>query len=219
MIIGGVATEVATATLAGEVTITFTQDPEFVIAATKPSIPASVTATAVTSSQATVNWSAPASTGGAPITGYTVTAMPGGATCSTTVALTCVVNGLSEATTYSYSVVASNAVGSSQAVATTVNYVPAPATSPASQNGSDAPAIAGSSSRAAASPVTSASPSPQATPSALPSKTPEVKSAGVEAEQVAPVSPLILFLLLALALLLLVVIGLFVLRRRTHKQN
>lgn len=219
MIIGGVATEVATATLAGEVTINFTQDPEFVIAATKPSIPASVSATPVASSQATVNWSAPATTGGAPITGYTVTAMPGGATCSTTVALTCVVNGLSEGTTYSYSVIASNAIGSSQAAATTVNYVPAPAASPSSQNSSGAPVVAGSSSRAAAPQVTSASPSPQASPSAASSTAPEQKTAAVSADQPAPVSPFIWFILLALALLLLVVIVLIELRRRAHKQN
>jgi len=42
--------------------------------------------------QATVTWSAATSTN--PITGYTVTASPGGKTCSTTGALSCVVTGL-----------------------------------------------------------------------------------------------------------------------------
>jgi hypothetical protein len=124
MIINGVATEAAEATRAGQVTIQITQDPEFVIAATKPSLPSSVTATAVSGSQATVSWSAPASTGGAPITGYTVTASPGGATCSTTTALTCDVTGLSTAVSYSYSVVADNAIGTSGVRSTTVTYVP-----------------------------------------------------------------------------------------------
>ena len=130
MIINGVATEAAEATQAGQVTIEITQDPEFVIAATKPSLPTSVTATAVSGSQATVSWSAPASTGGAPITGYTVTASPGGATCTTTTALTCDVTGLTSAVSYSYSVVADNAIGSSGVRSTTVTYVP-PAPTPA----------------------------------------------------------------------------------------
>ncbi|MFA9277653.1 MAG: fibronectin type III domain-containing protein, partial [Rhodoluna sp.] len=130
MIINGVATEAAEATQAGQVTIEITQDPEFVIAATKPSLPTSVTATAVSGSQATVSWAAPASTGGAPITGYTVTASPGGATCSTTTALTCDVTGLTSAVSYSYSVVADNAIGSSGVRSTTVTYVP-PAPTPA----------------------------------------------------------------------------------------
>jgi uncharacterized repeat protein (TIGR02543 family) len=128
MIVGGVATEVAVATQAGQVTIEITQDPEFVIAATQPSAPASVTGTPVSQSQATVSWTAPATTGGAPITGYTVTASPGGATCTTTT-LSCIISGLSDGVTYSYSVAAENAVGTSSVRSTTVTYVP-PAPTP-----------------------------------------------------------------------------------------
>ena len=51
--------------------------------ATVPGAPTIGTATAG-SAQATVTFTAPASDGGSPITGYTVTATPGGRTCSTT---------------------------------------------------------------------------------------------------------------------------------------
>src|SRR5947209_12342792 len=47
-----------------------------------PGAPTNVVATAG-NGQASVGWSPPASTGGSPITGYTVTASPGGATAST----------------------------------------------------------------------------------------------------------------------------------------
>src|SRR5262249_48965562 len=44
--------------------------------------------------QVTLAWTAPASNGGSPITGYTATASPGGATCSTGGATSCSVTGL-----------------------------------------------------------------------------------------------------------------------------
>ncbi len=83
-----------------------------VVPATTPSAPTGVSA--VVSSQVNsvdVTWLAPDS-GGSPITGYTVTASPGGATCSTP-ALGCTVAGLSPGGTYTLSVVASNALGNS----------------------------------------------------------------------------------------------------------
>jgi hypothetical protein len=64
--------------------------------------------------KAEVNWSAPASDGGSPINQYVVQATPGGQTCTTTGGLSCVVSGLSNGQTYTFTVTALNAVGSSQ---------------------------------------------------------------------------------------------------------
>jgi len=81
-----------------------------------PGSPAGVSATADIRS-ADVTWLAPADDGGSPITGYTVTASPGGATATTSGALTATVAGLSNGTTYTFTVVAANAHGSGGASA------------------------------------------------------------------------------------------------------
>src|SRR5262249_22107174 len=57
------------------------------------------------------------------ISGYTATANPGGATCTTT-ALSCTVTGLSNGTSYSFTVKASNTVGAG-ANSNTLNATPA----------------------------------------------------------------------------------------------
>jgi GH25 family lysozyme M1 (1,4-beta-N-acetylmuramidase) len=59
----------------------------------------------------TVSWIAPAVSTGGPITGYTATASPGGRTCSTSGALSCVVTELTNGTDYTFTVRASNAAG------------------------------------------------------------------------------------------------------------
>ncbi len=81
---------------------------------TAPSAPSAPTAVAGVL-QATVTWPAVADPAGAPITGYTVTATPGGATCSTTGASSCTVTGLTAGTSYVFSVRAVNRIGTSPA--------------------------------------------------------------------------------------------------------
>ena len=62
----------------------------------------------------TVSWKAPAGNGGSPITKYVVTADPGGASCTVTGEVTsCVIAGLQPGAKYRFTVVAYNAVASS----------------------------------------------------------------------------------------------------------
>jgi hypothetical protein len=71
-----------------------------------------------------VSWTAPTSNGGSPITGYTVTASPGGETCSTTGTLSCTVSGLTNGTPYTFTVTATNVVGTSPASAASSPVTP-----------------------------------------------------------------------------------------------
>ncbi|MEI7438781.1 MAG: MBG domain-containing protein, partial [Thermoleophilia bacterium] len=88
------------------------------IRAVVPGTPTGVTAVAM-DRQASVEWAAPAFNGGQPITGYTVTASPGGQTCTWTAGpYTCTVTGLTNNTTYTFTVSATNAAGTSSASST-----------------------------------------------------------------------------------------------------
>lgn len=64
---------------------------------------------------ATVSWAPPASIGSSPITAYTVTVTPGGSTLNAGVQTTAEVSGLTNGTTYSFTVVATNAAGTGAA--------------------------------------------------------------------------------------------------------
>jgi hypothetical protein len=82
--------------------------------ATVPDAPTSVVASSGVAS-ATVSWTAPASNGGSPILSYTVTSSPGGVTATTSDGATtmAMVSGLTNDTTYTFVVTATNAIGTS----------------------------------------------------------------------------------------------------------
>lgn len=80
--------------------------------------PMSASAVAANKS-AIVSWTEPSGTNGSPVTSYTATASPGGATCSSTSLMTCEITGLTNNTVYTIAVTSTNAVGTSALAATT----------------------------------------------------------------------------------------------------
>ncbi len=98
-----------------------------------PQAPTNVVATPGEASAA-VSWIAPSSDGGSPITSYTATASPGGATCTwTTGALDCTVSGLTNGDPYTFTVTATNGVGTGPS--STPSSAVTPATDPAAPTG------------------------------------------------------------------------------------
>jgi hypothetical protein len=150
-------------------------------AASAPSAPTSVTATAGAGS-ATVTWTAP-SNGGAAITSYTVTPYDGTiAQTPVTVngrppATTATVNGLTNGTAYTFKVSATNSVGTGPASAGSNSVTPTAATVPGTPTNVRAVAGAGAASVSwtapptGGSPITSYTVTPYAGTSAQPSTT------------------------------------------------
>lgn len=101
------------------------------MAATVPGAPSNVMATAGNAS-ATISWSAPAN-GGSPITGYTITANPGGAMMNAAgSALSVNFSGLTNGQSYTFAVYAVNAIGNGPS---TSSGAVRPATVPAAPTG------------------------------------------------------------------------------------
>ena len=104
-----------------------TSDPSIpssaVVPAGAPLVPTAVVAIAGDLS-ATVSWIAPSSEG-SPITGYAVTSNPGALTATTTGATTVTVLGLTNGTSYAFTVTATNAVGTGAPSAASTAVTPA----------------------------------------------------------------------------------------------
>ena len=98
---------------------TFTQ----AAAPTAPDAPTGITASAG-NGKVSVAWLAPASNGRSAITGYTATATPGGGKCSTAGARACTVKSLRNGTAYTFTVTATNAIGTSPASAASAAVTP-----------------------------------------------------------------------------------------------
>lgn len=89
-----------------------------------PSVPMSITATAG-DTEVTITWAPPTPGGRAPVAGYTVTASPGGRTCTSLADPTwCTVRGLTNGTSYTFTVAATNANGTGPSSAASMAVTP-----------------------------------------------------------------------------------------------
>jgi uncharacterized repeat protein (TIGR02543 family) len=109
-VIGTTTTLLGTAAADGSAIISITDDPQIIIAITKPDSPTGVSATSGENATTTVSWTAP-SDGGSSITAYTATSNAGQSCTSNTTS--CSVSGLTNGTAYTFTVTATNSIGTS----------------------------------------------------------------------------------------------------------
>lgn len=88
-----------------------------------PQAPTAVSATGGQNGQAPVSWTAPAWNGGAAVTSYTVTSSPGSLTC-TTASTSCTVTGLTNGTAYTFTVTATNSIGTGSSSSASSSVTP-----------------------------------------------------------------------------------------------
>ena len=129
---------IGTSVIDGQVQLSISEDPVIVVAMVAPDAPTGVIATAIDSSSATINWTAPTNNGGSAITGYTATSS-GGQTC-TAVTTSCVMNGLTPGVDYTFTVLATNTIGNgSVSSASSPLQLTAPTTSTSSTTSTTTP--------------------------------------------------------------------------------
>jgi len=133
-VIGTTPTLLGTAAADGSAVISITDDPQIIIAITKPDAPTGVSATSGGNASTTVSWTAP-SDGGSAITSYTATSNAG-QTCTSTTATTCSITGLTNGTPYTFTVTATNSIGTSDPSSASSAATPAaPVVTPPSSGG------------------------------------------------------------------------------------
>jgi uncharacterized protein (TIGR02145 family) len=120
-----VLTATGTPTAAGSDSFTLSTTPNCSFSRTTLTVPGAPTSPAATAgnAQATVAFTAPGSNGGSAITGYTVTSSPGSFS-ATGASSPLVVTGLTTGTSYTFTVIATNAAGNSVASAASAAVTP-----------------------------------------------------------------------------------------------
>jgi hypothetical protein len=121
-VIGSQSRVLTTASVDGIAVIQITEDPQIIIAITKPDAPTGVSATSGGNASSTVSWTAP-SDGGSAITSYTATSNAG-QTCSSSTT-SCSITGLTNGTAYTFTVTATNSIGTSDASSASSAATPA----------------------------------------------------------------------------------------------
>jgi hypothetical protein len=112
-LVGNVPVYLGTSIEDGQVQVAISEDPAVIVALVTPDAPRAVTAVEVDATSARVSWTAPASNGGSAITGFTARSNTGQSCSSSTT--TCVISGLATGLEYTFSVIATNAIGNGPA--------------------------------------------------------------------------------------------------------